>query len=108
VRRTHQGLGNGEESDVRYRLAGRVMGRRGHGKAAFLDLEDRTGRIQLLATLDGLGEDAFAVARDLNLGDVVGCEGIAVRSRRGELSLKLDGLSSWPGASTRCPTCTTA
>src|SRR5262249_53376475 len=68
------------------------LGRRGMGKASFLDLDDRSGRIQLIASLDGLGEERFAEVKDLNLGAIVGVEGIAVRSRRGELSLKLDGF----------------
>ena len=92
IREAHEELEAGEETDVAYRVAGRVMGRRGHGKAAFLDLEDRTGRIQLLASLDGLGEERFGALGDLLLGDVIGAEGVAVRSRRGELSLKLDRL----------------
>src|SRR3954453_963417 len=83
VRRRHEDLGPGEESDARYRLAGRVMGRRGMGKASFLDLEDRSGKIQLLASLDGLGEERFEHVKALQLGGIVGVEGIAVRSRRG-------------------------
>ena len=53
----HGELEAGEAADARYRVAGRVMGRRRMGKAAFLDLEDRSGRIQLMAR-DGLGADA--------------------------------------------------
>ena len=57
VRAAHGELAAGDGEGVRYRLAGRAMGRRGMGKAAFLDLEDRCGRIQLLASVDGLGEE---------------------------------------------------
>jgi lysyl-tRNA synthetase class 2 len=92
VRRRHEDLGPGEESDARYRLAGRVLGRRGMGKASFLDLDDRSGRIQLIASLDGLGEETFDEVKGIELGAVVGVEGIAVRSRRGELSLKLEAF----------------
>src|SRR3954452_19702155 len=92
VRRRHEDLGPGEESDARYRLAGRVLGRRGMGKASFLDLDDRSGRIQLLASLDGLGQETFAAVKGIELGAVVGASGVAVRSRRGELSLKLDSF----------------
>jgi lysyl-tRNA synthetase class 2 len=92
VLRAHEGLAPGEESDARYRVAGRLVARRGHGKASFLDLEDRSGRIQLLASLDGLGEEPYAEVVHRNLGDVVGAAGIAVRSRRGELSLRLESL----------------
>ena len=85
----HEDLEAGGASGAHYRLAGRVLGRRGMGKAAFLDLEDRSGRIQLMATADGLGEQ-YDVLGDVTLGDIVGVSGEAVRSRRGELSLQLD------------------
>jgi lysyl-tRNA synthetase class 2 len=89
VRDAHGSLGAGEEADASYRLAGRVLGRRGMGKAVFLDLEDRSGRIQLLGSVDVLGQEAFDGLRDLNLGDVIGVEGHPLRSRRGELSLRV-------------------
>ena len=80
----------GDASGARYRLAGRAMGRRVHGKAAFLDLEDRSGRLQLLASADGLGEELFAAVCDTQLGDIVGVAGEAIASRRGELTLQLE------------------
>jgi lysyl-tRNA synthetase class 2 len=89
VRAAHGELGAGESSGARYRLAGRAMGRRLMGKAAFLDLEDRSGRIQLLASADGLGEELFTAVCDTQLGDLVGVEGEAIASRRGELTLQL-------------------
>ena len=61
VRAAHGDLEPGAASGKRYRLAGRVMGRRLMGKAAFLDLEDRSDRIQLLASADGVGEELFAL-----------------------------------------------
>jgi lysyl-tRNA synthetase class 2 len=85
----HEGLEPGASSGTHYRLAGRVLGRRGMGKAAFLDLEDRSGRIQLMASSDGLGAQ-YEQLLDVNLGDIVGVSGEAVRSRRGELSLQLE------------------
>jgi lysyl-tRNA synthetase class 2 len=85
----HDDLEPGAASGVHYRLAGRVLGRRGMGKAAFLDLEDRSGRIQLMASSNGLGEQ-YATLTDVTLGDIVGVSGEAIRSRRGELSLQLD------------------
>ena len=90
VRAAHGDLAAGDASGVRYRLAGRVMGRRLMGKAAFLDLEDRSGRMQLLASADGLGEELFAAVCDTQLGDVVGVAGEAISSRRGELTLRLE------------------
>lgn len=80
----------GEESNDSDRVAGRLSARRGHGKASFLDLVDRTGKIQLHARKDVLG-DTYERLIELDLGDVVGIEGVPFRSRRGELSLRVDG-----------------
>jgi len=80
----------GAETEVGYRVAGRVAARRGHGRAAFLDLIDRSGRIQLHARLDVLGEEAFERVTSLDLGDLVGVDGTAFKSRRGELTLRVD------------------
>jgi len=78
----------GSESGELARVAGRIRSRRTHGKIAFADLEDGGGRIQLLASTDELGS-AMAEFTDLNVGDIVGAEGGVMRTRRGELSLKL-------------------
>ena len=67
------------------------MARRGQGKLVFLDLEDRSGRLQLLASLDVLGTELLERVGGVSLGDVVGVEGEAMRTRRGELSLQLTG-----------------
>jgi lysyl-tRNA synthetase class 2 len=91
VHAAHEELEAGEETDASYRLAGRLAARRGHGKAAFLDLVDRSGRIQLHARLDVLGEQSFERLTSLDLGDLIGVDGTAFKSRRGELSLRLDG-----------------
>ena len=90
VREEHGGLAAGEDTDVAYRVAGRIGARRGHGRAAFLDLVDRSGRIQVHAREDVLGEEAFERLVGLDLGDVIGVDGAAFRSRRGELSLRAE------------------
>jgi lysyl-tRNA synthetase class 2 len=91
VRAAHEGLAPGIETDSRHRVAGRIVARRGHGKAAFLDLRDGTGQIQLHAREDLLGAEAFELLVHLDLGDIVGVEGTALATRRGgELSLALD------------------
>ncbi len=76
----------GAEGDESRRLAGRVMARRDMGKLVFLDLVDRSGRIQLFCQPAELGE------LDVSLGDVVGVEGPAMRTRRGEPSLRVHSL----------------
>ena len=90
VHAAHDDLDAGEETDSRYRVAGRLAARRGHGKAAFLDLVDRSGRIQLHARADVLGDESFERLTSLDLGDVIGADGAAFKSRRGELSLRVE------------------
>ncbi|MBA3301616.1 MAG: lysine--tRNA ligase [Thermoleophilaceae bacterium] len=90
VRDEHEALEDGAETDSSYRLGGRLAARRGHGKAAFLDLVDRSGRIQLHARADILGEESHSRLLSLDLGDLIGIEGTAFKSRRGELSLRVD------------------
>ena len=83
-------LDTGEESDVSRRAAGRVIGRRDLGKVVFLDLVDRSGRIQLVCQHDRVGEV------QVDLGDIVGVSGLPARTKRGEPSLtatELDVLS---------------
>ncbi len=76
----------GREAPGKRRVAGRVVGRRGHGKLVFLDLVDRSGRIQLLCAAERTGRV------DLDLGDIVGATGSPACSRRGEPSLAVDEL----------------
>jgi lysyl-tRNA synthetase class 2 len=90
VHAAHADLPPGEDSDARYRVAGRLHARRGQGRMAFLDLDDRTGRIQLQAKVDVLGEERMARLLELDLGDIVGVDGLAFRSRRGELTLRVE------------------
>src|ERR1043166_4331479 len=91
VRAAHEGLAPGIETESRHRVAGRIVARRGHGKACFLDLRDGSGQIQLHAREDLLGEDAYGLLVNLDLGDIVGVEGTALSTRSGgELSLALD------------------
>src|SRR3954452_20688420 len=90
VHAAHADLPAGEDSDARYRVAGRLHARRGQGRMAFLDLDDRSGRIQLQAKVDVLGEERMARLLELGLGDIVGVDGLASRSRRGELTLRVE------------------
>ena len=86
-------LPDGEETDVRARIAGRLAARRGQGKAAFLDVVDRSGRMQLHARVDVLGEAAMERLLALDLGDLIGADGTVFRTRRGELSLRIDDFA---------------
>ncbi len=89
VREAHGNLQPGEETDSSHRVAGRLAARRGQGKMAFLDLVDRSGRIQLQARVDELGEERLGGLLELDLGDLIGVDGVAFASRRGELTLRL-------------------
>jgi lysyl-tRNA synthetase class 2 len=90
VRAAHEGLAPGVETESRHRVAGRIVGRRGHGKACFIDLRDGSGQIQLHAREDLLGEEPYKLLVELDLGDIVGVEGTALATRRGgELSLAI-------------------
>jgi lysyl-tRNA synthetase, class II len=91
VHANHDGLADGEETDAEYRIAGRLAARRGHGGAAFLDLIDRSGRLQVHAKRDVLGEKSFERLVECDLGDLIGVDGTAFKSRRGELTLRATG-----------------
>lgn len=93
VRAAHEGLADGEETEVSHRVAGRIAARRGQGKMAFIDLVDRSGRIQLQARLDVLGQETHERLLSLDLGDLIGVDGTAFMSRRGELTLRVDGFT---------------
>ncbi|MCH5353516.1 MAG: lysine--tRNA ligase [Acutalibacter sp.] len=74
-------------------VAGRIMSWRDMGKAAFMDLRDASGRIQLYVKIDMLGEEAYrALTASLDIGDIVGVVGEAFRTRRGEISVKANSV----------------
>ena len=86
VRAESEQLDDGATGETTRRLAGRVMARRDMGKLVFLDLVDRSGRLQLLCPVERTGEI------DVHLGDIVGVTGSPAKSRRGEPSLMVDSL----------------
>ena len=69
-------------------IAGRIMSKRGMGKAIFCDLQDVKGRIQIYVRIDELGEEAFAKFKKTDIGDIVGVEGEVFKTKRGEISVK--------------------
>ena len=81
-----------EGCETLYRIAGRIMARRDFGKAAFIQIQDRGGRLQVYVARDKVGEDAFEVFRKLDLGDVVGISGRPFRTKTGELSLRAEEI----------------
>jgi len=73
-----------------YVLAGRILARRDFGKAAFIQLQDRKGRLQVYVARDLVGEEAFKLFRKCDLGDIIGVSGTPFRTKTGELSLRAD------------------
>jgi lysyl-tRNA synthetase class 2 len=89
VTAAHADLEAGQETESAHRVAGRITARREAGRAAFIDLVDRSGRLQLHARVDELGDERFDRLVSLDLGDLIGVDGVAIRTRRGELSLRV-------------------
>ncbi len=84
--------GEGDEEGMRVRIAGRLLAWRGHGKAVFTHLGDQNGRIQLYFRRDELGDRNWAVLQLLDIGDVVGVEGLLFRTRTGEVTVRVESF----------------
>lgn len=76
------------EKEIEVTMAGRVMAIRGHGKTCFMDMQDKTGRIQVYVRKDVIGEENYALIKLMDIGDTVGITGTAFRTHMGELSIK--------------------
>ena len=81
-----------EQCTTEYRIAGRIMARRDFGKAAFIQLKDRKGKIQIYIGKNQIGDDNFALYRKLDIGDIVGVCGVPFRTKTNELSLRASSL----------------
>jgi lysyl-tRNA synthetase class 2 len=88
----HAGLAPEEQSGDRVRIAGRVVGLREMGKASFLDLRDGSGKMQVHATFDRLGESAYELLGGVDVGDFIAVAGDVFRTKRGELTVAAE---SW-------------
>ena len=75
-----------------YRIAGRIMAKRDFGKAAFIQLQDRTGRLQVYVAKNQVGDESFELFRKFDLGDVVGLSGSPFRTKTDELSLRAESI----------------
>ncbi len=78
--------------DAVYHLAGRIRAYRGHGKLLFVDLQDHTGQIQLFCRVNNLGDDMWDLAKSLDVGDIIEAWGAVTRTKRGELSIMVQGV----------------
>jgi lysyl-tRNA synthetase class 2 len=90
---TVQIIGNFEEFEEKdVSLAGRLMSKRGMGKASFCDLQDRDGKIQLYVRIDGVGEEVYEDFKKFDIGDIVGVKGTVFKTHRGEISVKTNQI----------------
>lgn len=80
-------------SGAEVRVAGRLIVTRGHGKAAFADLRDAEGRLQIYVRLDNVGDDAFALWKLLDIGDFIGVSGPVFKTRTGQISVQVQTLT---------------
>ena len=76
------------EIDIPVIVAGRIMTKRGKGKAGFMHIQDKFGQIQIYVKLDNVGEEQYTLFEKADLGDIVGIEGTVMRTNMGELSVK--------------------
>lgn len=80
------------EKETEVKMAGRIMAIRGHGKTCFMDMQDKTGRIQVYVRKDVIGEENYALIKLMDIGDTVGITGTAFRTHMGELSIKANSV----------------
>jgi lysyl-tRNA synthetase class 2 len=77
------------EKNVEVTIAGRIMTKRGKGKAGFAHIQDLTGQVQIYVRLDKVGEEAYKLFDTIDIGDIVGVRGVAFKTKVGELSIKV-------------------
>ena len=76
------------EQEIPVKIAGRIMTKRGKGKAGFMHIQDKYGQIQIYVRQDVVGEEEYELFDKADLGDIVGIEGLVFRTNTGELSVK--------------------
>ena len=76
-----------DEQQINVRIAGRIMSWRDMGKANFIDVRDKTDRVQVYVRMNDIGEEAFKDFKTWDIGDIVGIDGFVFRTRRGEISV---------------------
>lgn len=81
-----------EYADKNVSIAGRIMAKRGHGKAGFANVQDATGQIQIYARLNDLGQENYQLFKGLDIGDIVGVRGTVFKTRTGEVTVAVKKL----------------
>jgi len=86
-------LGIGESSQEKVTIAGRIMALRKHGKAAFADIEDIEGRMQIYIKSNKVGQKTFELFSKIDVGDIIGINGLVFRTKMGELTIFTEELT---------------
>ena len=92
IHANHQSLSDGDQTDISVVVRGRILSIRSFGKLTFIDVKDSTGKIQLLASKDDLDEILKEYIELLDVGDIVGTSGMIMKTKKGELSIKISNL----------------
>ena len=92
IKTKHQSLEDGDQTDISVLVRGRILSIRSFGKLTFIDIKDTTGKIQLLVAKDGLHENLQQYIELLDVGDMIGTKGNVMKTKKGELSLKISEL----------------
>lgn len=86
-------IGSFENYEGKYvSLAGRLMSKRGMGKASFCDLQDRDGKIQLYVKIDDIGAESYEDFKKFDIGDMIGVKGTVFKTHKGEISIKTEKI----------------
>ncbi|MDR7080322.1 lysyl-tRNA synthetase class 2 [Neobacillus niacini] len=82
-----------ESKNISVTLAGRMMTKRGKGKAGFANIQDLTGQIQVYVRVDAIGEESYELFNSSDLGDIIGVNGTLFKTKVGELSVKVQNYT---------------
>ena len=94
IKQNYKESAEGEEAEpVVVTLAGRLMAKRGHGKASFCDLQDMYGRIQIYVKLDEVGAESYEEFKKFDIGDIIGITGYVFKTHMGEISVKVKEIT---------------
>jgi len=74
-------------------IAGRLMSKRGMGKAGFCDVQDRDGKVQIYVKVDNIGQESYEEFKKYDIGDIVGVKGEVFRTHKGEISVKVSEIT---------------
>ncbi|MBU0630331.1 MAG: lysine--tRNA ligase [Candidatus Margulisbacteria bacterium] len=85
-------LAEGSDSSDTVVVAGRIMTKRGHGKASFATIQDECGRLQVYAKLDVMGEEQYKIWQNLDMGDYIGVTGHVFRTKTNEITVRVEKL----------------